>query len=162
MKTRDLVLIGLLIGIGTLSAHVLAIPVAGARVFPVQHAINVIAGVLLGPGAGVTIAFTVGLLRNVLGTGTLLAFPGGMVGALLAGYAYRLAKKPWAAALGEVFGTGVLGAMLAYPFARMVLGHSVMALAYVVPFSLSSVTGAVIGLLLLVTLRSAGVSRQPM
>jgi len=157
MRPRDLSLVGLLAAIGTLSAHLIALPVAGARVFPVQHAINVIAGVLLGPGKGVMIAFAVGLLRNILGTGTLLAFPGGMVGAFFAGQTCRLLKRPWAAALGEVLGTGVFGAILAYPVARMVLGQPVMALTYVIPFSLSSGTGAVVGLLLLMALRGARV-----
>ncbi len=157
MKVRDLVFMGLLTGVGTLSAHLIAIPVGGAKVFPVQHAINVIAGVFLGPGPGVLVAFAVGLLRNTLGTGTVLAFPGGMVGAFLAGCAYRATQRPWAALAGEVFGTGILGAIISYPVARMILGKPVAALAYVIPFSLSSAVGAVLGFIVVLTLRNAGV-----
>lgn len=161
MKVRDVVLMGLLAAIGTLSAHLVAIPVGGAKVFPVQHAINVIAGVFLGPGPGILVAFAVGLLRNILGTGTVLAFPGGMVGAFLAGYAYRVTQRAWSAAIGEVFGTGILGAIIAYPVAKLVLGKPVAALAYVIPFSLSSVAGAVLGLILVLALRNTAFERPP-
>ena len=44
---------------------------------------------MLGPGYAVGIAFGSSLLRNLLGWGTLLAFPGSMFGALLAGLFYR-------------------------------------------------------------------------
>ena len=40
---------------------------------------------MLGPGYAVGIAFGSSLLRNLLGWGTLLAFPGSMFGDLLAG-----------------------------------------------------------------------------
>lgn len=155
-KVRNLVLMGLLTAIGTLSAHLVAIPVAGARLFPVQHAINVVTAVLLGPGQAVLVAFAIGLLRNILGTGTILAFPGGIVGALVAGYGYRLTRKPWVASAGEVFGTGILGALIAYPVARWVLGKPVAAFAYVIPFGVSSIAGAVLGLILVLILRKTG------
>lgn len=156
-RIRDLVLMGLLVAIGTLSSHVMAIPVLGAKAFPVQHGINVIAGVLLGPAQGVLVAAAIAVLRNMLGTGTLLAFPGGMVGALLAGLAYRFTGQVWAACAGEVIGTGVIGALLAYPIARWLLGRSVAAFAYVAPFLLSSTLGAVLGFLVVVALLEAGI-----
>lgn len=43
-----------------------------------------LAGLILGPIYGVGIAFCVSLIRNLSGTGSLFAFPGSMVGALLA------------------------------------------------------------------------------
>ncbi len=161
MKVRDLVLMGLLAAIGTLSAGVVAVPIAaGAKVFPVQHAINVIAAVFLGPGPGALVAFAIGLLRMMLGTGTPLAFPGGMVGAFVAGYAYRLTRRVWAAALGEVFGTGALGALLAYPVAKLVLGKQVAVFAYVIPFATASAVGAVFGLVLVAALQNTGLWRS--
>ena len=138
----------LLVALGTL-AGVFSIPVGGALIFPVQHAINVLAAILLGPGPAVLIAFVVALLRNLLGTGTVLAFPGGMVGALVAGYAFQLFGRNYAAAVGEVVGTGVLGALVAVPLARFVLGSEAIALAFVVPFATSSFAGAITGLLVL-------------
>ena len=63
------------------------IPVGASKCFPVQHLVNVLSAVLLGPGWGVAIAFCASLIRNLMGTGTLLAFPGSMVGALCCGLA---------------------------------------------------------------------------
>ncbi|EEG79027.1 energy coupling factor transporter S component ThiW [Dethiobacter alkaliphilus] len=148
MSVKRLVAMGLLTAIGTL-AGVFSIPVAGAMIFPVQHAINVLAAVLLGPGPAVLVAFAVALLRNLLGTGTVLAFPGGMIGAFVAGYAFRFFKRDYAAAVGEVFGTGILGALAAVPLARLVLGSEAIAFVFVIPFATSSLAGAVLGLVVL-------------
>ncbi|MDW7650694.1 MAG: energy coupling factor transporter S component ThiW [Bacillota bacterium] len=148
MKTRTLTGMALLIAMGTV-AGVSSIPLAGARIFPVQHAINVLAAVLFGPGPAVIVAFCVAVLRNALQTGSPLAFPGGMIGALVAGLAYRATGRQYAAAIGEVFGTGVLGGLAAFPLARFILGLDVLAFTFIVPFTLSSVAGAVAGLIVL-------------
>ncbi|HHW92421.1 MAG TPA: energy coupling factor transporter S component ThiW, partial [Firmicutes bacterium] len=76
MKTQKLTLAALFIAIATLTGHVLYIPAGFSKCFPIQHTINILAAVLLGPWYGVSIAFVTSLLRNILGTGTLLAFPG--------------------------------------------------------------------------------------
>ena len=104
MQVRKLTSAALLIAIGTLSAHLIYIPAGVSKCFPVQHAINVLGAVLLGPDYAVAIAFIISCLRNMFGTGSLLAFPGSMIGALLAGIAYqKFASIPTAMA-GEVFG----------------------------------------------------------
>ncbi len=56
------------------------IPVGASKCFPVQHMMNILSAVLLGPFWGVGIAFCASLIRNLMGTGTLMAFPGSMVG----------------------------------------------------------------------------------
>lgn len=145
MNTKKLTGMALLIAMGTM-AGISSIPVGGALIYPAQHAINVVAAVLFGPGPAVIIAFCVALLRNMMQTGTLLAFPGGMIGALVAALAFKATGKKYAAALGEVFGTGVLGALVAFPLARFVLGRDVLAFTYIVPFAMSSLAGAVVGL----------------
>ena len=81
MQTRKLTSAALLIAIGTLSAHFIYIPAGVSKCFPVQHAINVMGAVLLGPDYAVAIGFIIACLRNMLGTGSLLAFPGSMIGA---------------------------------------------------------------------------------
>lgn len=145
MKAKKLTAMALLVALGT-AASMFHLPILGAKAFPVQHAINVLAAVFFGPGPAVLIAFLVGLLRNFLGMGTLLAFPGGMVGALAAGLLYRAFQRDYAAAAGEVFGTGVLGAMLSVPLARVFLGQEATAFAYILPFGLSSLAGAAVAL----------------
>lgn len=139
----------MLVAIGTLASHVIWFPAGVAKAFPVQHAINVLAAVILGPGPAVLIALAVGILRNLLGVGTLLAFPGGMLGALAAGLAYRLWGRYYVAAAGEVIGTGFLGALLSFPVASLLMGHEAGALFFVVPFTVSSVAGALIALAIL-------------
>ena len=66
-----------------------SVPVLGSKCAPVQHIVNVVCAVVLGPGYGVGVAFVASLLRNLLGLGSLLAFPGSMIGALLSGLAYK-------------------------------------------------------------------------
>lgn len=73
-----------------------------------------------------------------------------MIGALLAGILYRLTSKKQMSAVGEVIGTGVVGSFLSVPYAYLLMGTSVGgALAFLPGFLVSSVTGALIGLLIL-------------
>lgn len=157
MGARGLTLAALLVALGVATAHALSFPVGPARAFPVQHAINVVAAVYLGPGPAVLVAAAIAVLRNALGLGTLLAFPGGMVGAWLAGLAYRRTEHLAAAVAGEVLGTGVLGALAAVPVARWLMGRDVAALFFVPGFLLSSALGAALAWGLLAALRRAGV-----
>ncbi|WP_100012324.1 energy coupling factor transporter S component ThiW [Lentibacillus sediminis] len=144
-RTRLITTMAVFVAIGTVTAQLLWFPAGVARAYPVQHAVNVMAAVLLGPGPAVGIAFMIGLLRNMLGLGTLLAFPGGMVGALLAGYLYRLVGKTGWAAVGEVIGSGVIGALIAVPIANLLMGDEAGALVFIPPFLISSIAGAFIG-----------------
>lgn len=56
-------------------------PIGASKCAPVQHLVNIIGAVFLGPAWAVGVGFTAALLRNLLGLGSLLAFPGSMVGA---------------------------------------------------------------------------------
>jgi len=134
------------------------IPVGISKCFPAQHMVNVIAAVVLGPAYATLIAFVAAVLRNILGLGTLLAFPGGMIGALLAGLAYRATRNTFMAGLGEVIGTGLLGALVSvWIVGPMLMGKSMAVVTLIVAFSVSSVGGAVIGLAALALLRRAGI-----
>ena len=42
-------------------------PVLGSKCAPIQHMVNIVCAVLLGPWYGVAVAFAASLLRNVLG-----------------------------------------------------------------------------------------------
>ncbi|MFZ0242935.1 MAG: energy coupling factor transporter S component ThiW [Desulfobacterales bacterium] len=130
------------------------IPVGITKCFPAQHMINVLSAVMLGPGYAVGIAFSAAFLRNILGLGTLLAFPGGMIGALLAGVAYRLTHSVIAAGAGEIVGTGLLGAMAsAWLIGPMLLGKPMALATLVIAFSLSTIAGTVLGIVVLHVLR---------
>lgn len=149
-RTRALVRAAMLIALGTVLAGVIRVPVGVATATPVQHAVNVLAAVWFGPAGAVTVAFLISLLRNQLGLGTPLAFPGSLFGAALAGLAYRAAGRPVAAMAGEVVGTGLVGGLVAFPVARWLLGQEAAAwFFYVVPFTVSSLLGALAGGVLL-------------
>ena len=156
MQTRKLTSAALLVAIGTLSAHLIYIPAGVSKCFPVQHAINVMAAVLLGPDYAVAIGFLIATLRNLFGTGSLLAFPGSMIGALVAGLAYQRFKSIPAAMAGEIFGTGILGGFVAWIMATLILGSHTAAWFFIPPFLVSTIGGSIIAGLLL----KSGLFRQ--
>jgi len=158
-RTRLLTTMAVFIAIGTVTAQIVWFPAGIARAYPVQHAINVIAGVLLGPGPAVVIAFMISLLRNMLGIGTLVAFPGSIVGAFLAGFLYKKTNMPGLAAAGEGVGTGIVGALFAVPLAAIFMGSSVGAFAFIPPFLVSSITGSLIGWFLVLQIKKTDAIR---
>jgi len=159
-NTKRLTIAGALVALGVVLSP-FSIPVGVARAFPIQHMINVIAGVVLGPLYAVIMAFTTSSIRNMLGTGTLLAFPGSMLGALLAGLAAKhMRGKVAPACVGELIGTGILGALAAYPVAALILGREAALFAFVIPFTVSSFGGAVIAFILLTALLRTGILKE--
>ena len=133
-----------------------SIPVGASQCFPVQHMVNVLAAVFLGPWYGVAMAFVTSLIRNMLGTGSLLAFPGSMCGALLCGLAFAGTKRLWLTYAAEVLGTGVLGGLAAWPVAVRVMGKEAALFAYVLPFLVSTVGGTAIAAAVIAVLRRNG------
>jgi len=149
MSVQRLTLAALLVAIGTLSAHIFYIPAGVSKCFPVQHAINVLAAVLLGPGYAVAIAFVISLLRNLLGFGSLLAFPGSMIGAFLASILYSRFGSLKSAILGEIIGTGLIGALISFPIANYIMGKATVAWFFIPPFLISTIGGSIIAGLLI-------------
>jgi energy coupling factor transporter S component ThiW len=145
MNTKKLTFSALLVALGAFLGNLIFIPIGAAKCFPVQHAINVISAVILGPFYSVSIAFCISFLRNIVGTGSLLAFPGSMIGATIAGVLYKKTGKEFLAVLGEIIGTGLIGGLLAFPMAKFIMGKEVAGLFFIVPFSISSVGGSIIG-----------------
>jgi energy-coupling factor transport system ATP-binding protein len=120
--------------------------------------VNVLAAVMLGPAYAVIIAAAAAVIRNILGLGTLLAFPGGMIGALLAGLAYLATRNMVAAGVGEIVGTGLLGALTSAWIVAPVFMHKTMPLiTLIIAFSVSTLGGTLIGLVALNLLRKAGI-----
>ncbi len=148
-EVKQLVWMSLLVAIGTVTAPMIWFPAGIAKAYPMQHAINVIAAVSLGPVGAITVAFMIGLLRNLLGVGTILAFPGGLIGAFLSGWLYKRTKKLTWTVFGEVFGTGIIGALVSVPIAQLFLGKAVAALFFIPPFLVSSLSGAILSFMAL-------------
>ena len=138
-------------------------PVFGSKCSPVQHMVNILCAIFLGPGYSVGAAFGAALIRNLLGLGSMMAFPGSMLGALVCGLIYRKTQNIPATLCGEVFGTAVLGGLCAYPVAVLLMGQSASDLAfyaYIIPFLISTAAGAILSGVLLFSLKKMGVLRQ--
>lgn len=148
MEIRKLTFTALFVAIGVFSAHLVYIPIGIAKCFPIQSTINILLAVLIGTRYSVSAAFSISLLRNILGTGSLLAFPGSMIGAFLAGILYKKTNNILGAIVGELIGTGILGSMVAFPIAKYIIGSQVGALFFVIPFLVSATGGSMIAYLL--------------
>ena len=156
---KKLAMAGVLTAVAVVGS-LLSFPIFGSKCAPVQHMVNILAAVVLGPGWGVGIAFCASLLRNLLGLGSLMAFPGSMFGALICGLVYQKTQNIPATLIGEVFGTSVLGGLTAYPVAVFLMGKSAAGLAfyaYVIPFLVSTAGGAVISGVLIYSLKKANI-----
>lgn len=137
----------------------LSFPMLGSKCAPVQHIVNVLCAVLLGPWYGTAVAFAASLIRNLLGLGSLLAFPGSMCGALLCGLVYSKCRKVIPTAVGEIFGTGILGGLLAYPVAILFMNASAAKIAfyaYIIPFLISTTVGSILAAVIILSLQRAG------
>lgn len=129
-------------------------PIGPAKVFPFQHTINCLAGVLIGPWYGGLAALIAGLIRNALGTGTIFAFPGGIPGAIAVGLVYRWLQKDWAS-LAEPIGTGLVGVFLIVLFLGPLMGKDFAFLFFFTAFMASSIPGSLLGFFFLRTIRKA-------
>jgi len=156
MKTKDVARATFLTALAV-ALSPLSIPVGVTRVFPAQHLVNVVTAVLLGPWYAVLVAFATSLLRNLLGTGTINAFAGSMIGAALAGVAWRATRNIYVGALGEVVGTGLLGTLVTvYVVAPNLLGRNLALGVIGLSFLASSAVGAVLAIVVLKSLQAAG------
>lgn len=158
-RTKKLCVAGILCAVAVVGS-LFSFPVFGSKCAPIQHMVNILCAVMLGPWYGVSVAFCASLIRNLLGLGSLMAFPGSMLGALLCGIAFWKSRNIPLTLLAEVFGTGILGGLCAYPIAILFMGMQageIAFYAYIIPFLVSTVGGAVISAVLLTALKNTGV-----
>ena len=162
LSVKKLALAGMFCALAVVGS-VFSFPIFGSKCAPVQHMVNILCAVLLGPYYGISVAFVASLLRNLLGLGSLMAFPGSMFGALLCGLAYHKTRQLLPTLVAEVFGTSILGGLCAYPVAILLMGKSagdIAFYAYIVPFLVSTAGGAVIAGVLLFSLQRSGALRS--
>ena len=119
-ELKKMTVTAIFIAIGVLLAPFVSFPFGGARVFPLQHLINVLLSVLVGWRYSTAGAFCISSIRIAMGVGTVLAYPGSMIGAALSGVLYKKTNSIWGAVIGEIVGTGLLGGLIAYPVAAFV------------------------------------------
>ncbi|MBO5329853.1 MAG: energy coupling factor transporter S component ThiW [Anaerotignum sp.] len=158
-RTKKLCVAGVFVAVAVVGS-LFGFPVFGSKCAPIQHMVNILCAVTLGPFYGVGVAFCASVIRNLLGLGSLMAFPGSMLGALLCGIAFWKSRNIPLTLIAEVFGTGILGGLCAYPIAILFLGMKageIAFYAYIIPFLISTVGGAVISAVLLGALKNTGV-----
>ncbi|MDI9644699.1 MAG: energy coupling factor transporter S component ThiW [Candidatus Verstraetearchaeota archaeon] len=164
--TYKVVLSAMLVALGaTFSVFPGAVPIGPTKVFPFQHMINVVAGILLGPVYAALVAALIGVIRIGIGTGTLFALSGGVPGAIVVGLAYKCFFRREAAGLTEPVGTA-LGALISAFFVAPFIGAPALPqfLAFTAQwelftifFLMSSIPGAVLGYLVVLALKRRGV-----
>lgn len=165
VKTNPIVLKIVVIAIFTALGVVLSyfnpfayFSIYGAKPNPFIHLINCVSGVLLGPFYSILISVLLAILRNVTQTGSILAFPGGISGAIVVGIIAAIFKrknptKVKYAALFEPLGTVFIGGTIS---SFIITIYSVY--IYWVIFAVSSIIGVILGFIILTALEKRNVT----
>ena len=141
-KTKSLlkmIVLSMLVALGVVISPILRVE----GMCPMAHFINIICAVFLGPWYALLCAAMIGVIRMVTMGIPPLALTGAVFGAFLSGVFYRLSKgKLLFAVLGEVFGTGIIGALVSYPVMNFIWGKEGLTWMFYVP---SFICGTLIG-----------------
>ena len=110
---------------------------------PMAHLINIVCSVLLGPWYSLLCATLIGIIRMAIMGIPPIALTGAIFGAYLSGVLYRMSKgKILFAVLGEIIGTGIIGAIVSYPVMTFFWGKEGLSWLFYVP---SFICGTLIG-----------------
>ena len=125
---------------------------------PMAHLINITCAVFMGPWYALLCALLIGVIRMAFMGIPPLALTGAIFGATLSGVFYKLSKgKIIAAVIGEVFGTGIIGAIVSYPVMTYLWGREELTLFFYVPsFICGTLIGGSIAFVLLLRLKATG------
>lgn len=138
-RLLKLVFVAMMVAIGVVISPILRVE----GMCPMQHLINVTCAVLMGPWYALLCAVLIGIIRMATMGITPLALTGAIFGAFLSGMLYRLSKgRLIFAFLGEVFGTGIIGAIVSYPVMTFLWGRTGLTWFFYVP---SFIAGTLIG-----------------
>ncbi|PKK39136.1 Substrate-specific component ThiW of predicted thiazole ECF transporter [Clostridiaceae bacterium JG1575] len=151
MSLRQMVALALFVAIGVVLSPLLRVE----GYAPMQHFINVVVSVFMGPWYSLLCAVLIGLIRMMTMSIPPLALTGAIFGAFLSGFLYeRVHHKFWAAWLGEVLGTGLIGSIASYPVMKFLLGRGEITFFFYTPsFTVASMMGAGIAVFFLIALQ---------
>lgn len=153
-RLLKLIMMSMLIALGVVISPLLRIE----GMCPMAHFINIVCAVLLGPWYALLCSASIGILRMVLMGIPPLALTGAVFGAALSGILYRLSKgKLLCAVLGEIIGTGIIGAIVSYPVMALLYGKTGLTWLFYVPlFICGTLIGGTIAYFFLIALRKNG------
>ncbi|AVQ36329.1 energy coupling factor transporter S component ThiW [Staphylococcus kloosii] len=160
MNTKKLTLTAMFIAINVVLSSIVVIPLGPIKAAPVQHLINVLCAVFVGPWFGLAQAIISSVLRLIFGTGSAFAFPGSIIGVLLASGFYYYRKHIFMAAVGEVIGTGIIGSLMCIPVAWIIGLDNFVVKPLMLAFIVSSVIGSVISYIILMILKRKGLLKK--
>ena len=134
-----MILLSMLVAIGVVISPILRVE----GMCPMAHFINIVCSVFLGPWYSLLCATLIGVIRMLTMGIPPLALTGAVFGAFLSGVLYRASKgRLIFAVLGEVIGTGIIGAVVSYPVMTLLWGYEGLGWLYYIP---SFICGTLIG-----------------
>lgn len=134
-----LVVLSMLVAIGVLISPILRVE----GMCPMAHFINIVCSVFLGPWYSLLCATLIGIIRMATMGIPPLALTGAVFGALASGLLYRISKgRIVFAVLGEIIGTGIVGAIISYPVMTLLWNYENLTVFFYVP---SFICGTLIG-----------------
>ncbi len=158
MKSKQLLLkhtmLAMLVATGVVISPILRIE----GLCPTAHLINIVCSVFLGPWYSLLCACMVGVIRMVFLGIPPLALTGMVFGAVLSGLLYRLSRgRIIFAVIGEIIGTGIIGATVSYAVMAYLVGRSGLTLFFYVPsFVTATVMGGIVAFIFLSALKKTG------
>ena len=149
-----LTFMGMMIALGVIISPILRVE----GMCPMAHLINITCAVFIGPVYAFICALIIGILRMAFMGIPPLALTGAVFGAFLSGMLYRLSrgKLIWAF-LGEVIGTGIIGAIISYPVMTYIWGRTGLTWLFYVPsFIAGTLIGGSLAFVMLTRMQKAG------
>ncbi|MGG7057102.1 energy coupling factor transporter S component ThiW [Clostridium nigeriense] len=153
-KVLKTVFLSIMVAIGVVISPILRIE----GMCPTAHLINIVCAVFMGPGYSLLCATLIGIIRMMFMGIPPLALTGAVFGAFLSGVLYKLSHgKIIFAVLGEIFGTGVIGAIVSYPVMTFLVGKGGLTVFYYVPmFITATIMGGCVAYIFLISLKKTG------
>lgn len=134
-----MITLSMLIALGVVISPILRVE----GMCPMAHFINIVCSVFLGPWYSLLCATLIGIIRMLLMGIPPIALTGAVFGAFLSGVFYRASKgRILFAVLGEIIGTGIIGAIISYPVMTFFWGKEGLSWLFYVP---SFICGTLIG-----------------